>query len=286
MKTIFKKLCPPIIKDCFNLLLQRNIQWTGNYTSWQEAQTNAIGYDPNMFIHQLVQSAKIARDDEEKVERDSLIFNRSEVTYPYPLLSNLFAFCTHTQAQSLFILDLGGSLGSLYYQNRKFLSLLPKFTWNILEQEQIIQIGKKEFQNHTLFFHSSYQEAGTRLKASDTKILVLSSVLQYLEKPFETLKPILEYFDFDCILVDRTPFSTNHQARIAIQKVPKRIYHSSYPCHLFSKHFFLDFFQNFTTSRGGGYDLFDEFDSYIDCNQKELFFLGFAFKRREQCLKN
>lgn len=249
MKNIFNELCPPLLKRLLSACLKRNLAWVGDFQTWQEAEKQTTGYDANAYLAQLIKAIQIVRDDESKLERDSLLFD--EIIYPYPLLANLFALLTHFEAKSVFFLDFGGSLGSLYFQNRKFLRLLPAFTWNILEQEAIIQAGKKHFQTQELLFHSSLLEAKTFIKPKDCKILILSSVLQYLENPFKTLKEILKEIDFDGILIDRTLFNRQDKHRIAIQNVPPHIYRASYACHLLSKTQFLEFFCSLTAKGGG-----------------------------------
>lgn len=238
MKHFIKSLIPPIALEAINKLTGRNIQWIGDFQTFQEANSQAKGYDPDLYLPKLIEAIKIVRDDESKCERDSVLFDK--ITYPYPLLSNLFAIISHLQAKSLYILDFGGSLGSLYFQNRKFLCTLPHFTWNILEQDKIIKAGKEHFQTSELHFHSNFDEALSYIKPQDTKILVLSGVLQYLENPYQTLSQLIQEFEFDAILIDRTPFSKDGIHHIVLQKVPKEIYKTQYPCHLFSTKNFLE----------------------------------------------
>ncbi|WP_027327692.1 methyltransferase, TIGR04325 family [Helicobacter pametensis] len=273
MKQLIKSLIPPIILQIINKISNRNIQWVGDYSTWQEASLQVRGYDPDIYLQKLIDITKIVRDDESKCERDSVLFD--QITHPYPLLSNLFSIVTHLQTQSLYILDFGGSLGSLYFQNRKFFRLLPHLTWNILEQDKIIDAGKRYFESPPLFFHSTIKDAKVNLKSNNTKILILSSVLQYLENPYSTLQWLLSEIDFDAIIIDRTPFSRDQQHRIIIQKVPQKIYKTQYPCHLFSKQDFLEFIDR------EGYSLFDEFESYCDAHTSRFKSLGFSFLRKK-----
>lgn len=271
MKHLIKSFIPPIALQVANKITGRNIQWIGKYTSWDEANSNikGKGYDPYTYLDKLINVMKVVRDDESKYERDSILFDK--MTHPYPLLSSLFALTSLLQAKSLYVLDFGGSLGSLYFQNRKFLRSLPKLSWNILEQEPIIKAGKKHFQTQELLFHSSFEEAESRLKPQDTKILILSSVLQYLKNPYEVLDSLIERFNFDAIILDRTPCNKDEGHRIAIQKVPQKIYQAQYPCHLFQEYELLE------QIRGGGYIMLDRFSSYCDNSNKEIDFLGFSF---------
>ncbi|WP_305862904.1 methyltransferase, TIGR04325 family [Helicobacter cholecystus] len=256
MKQFLKSLIPPIILQILNFTTRRSIQWSGDYKSFDEAQAQSKGYDPDIYLSKLIDAVKIVKDDESKCERDSILFDK--IIYPYPLLSNLFSLSTYFQAKSLYILDFGGSMGSIYFQNRKFLHTLPHFTWNILEQDKIIQAGKKYFQTQELLFHSSFSEAANHIKPLDTKILILSSVMQYVKTPYKILQSLIDRFNFDAIIVDRTPFNINSSHRITIQKVPQKIYQTQYPCHLFSKEEFISFFTH------NHYSLFDEFISYCD----------------------
>lgn len=244
MKKILNELCPPFLKSILLTALKRNIRWVGDFATWEEAERQTTGYDANIYLKQLIKTLQIVKDDESKFERDSLLFD--EVLYPYPLLSNLFALLAHCKAESVFFLDFGGSLGSLYFQNRKFLRLLPCLTWNILEQEAIIKAGRENFQSNELLFHSNLKEAKSHIKPKDYKILIFSGVLHYLKNPLQTIKTLLSEIAFDAILIDRTLFARDDVHKIAIQKVPAHIYKASYPCHLLSKTELLE------CIRGGG----------------------------------
>ena len=50
------------------------------------------------------------------------------------------------------VIDYGGSLGTSYFQNLKFLNQVDDFRWNIVEQEAFVKIGKEYFSNENLFF--------------------------------------------------------------------------------------------------------------------------------------
>lgn len=278
MKNLIKSLCPPLILKLAKHYLKQDIRWVGDYPTFQEAQAQCSGYDPDIYLNQLIKAVQITQNDPTKCERDSIILD--QVTYPYPLLNSLFALAMKFRSQNLSIIDFGGSLGSLYFQNKKFLSLLPHFTWHILEQEKIIQAGKRLFENQQLFFHQDIQELQNKLPPKSTKFLILSSVLQYLEMPYQTLGSLIKSFDFDVILIDRTPFSTNNTHQITIQKVPLTIYSAQYPCHLFSKQELL------ASLTSAGYQLLDEFYSYCDTSTNQIDFLGFSLYKEKTCSKD
>jgi putative methyltransferase (TIGR04325 family) len=79
------------------------------------------------------------------------------------------------------VVDFGGSLGSTYHQNKKFLHGL-KHTWNIIEQEAFVSLGKQKYQTDHLRFHESIQAC---VKTGSMNTFVTSSTLQYLPDPMK-----------------------------------------------------------------------------------------------------
>jgi putative methyltransferase (TIGR04325 family) len=126
-------------------------------------------------------------------------------------------------------------LGSTFFQNREFLFKLPQFRWNIVEQLNHVKIGKEFFEDdHLKFFHSIKD----CLADTQPNIAIFSSVLQYLEKPYDVLS---ELIDSHCshIIIDRTPFWNGNEDRLCIQYVPSSIFTASYPIWIFSRRRFL-----------------------------------------------
>jgi putative methyltransferase (TIGR04325 family) len=133
------------------------------------------------------------------------------------------------------VLDFGGSLGSTYYQNRAFLRNLPEVQWNIIEQPAHVNVGKKYFEDEVLKFFPNIE-----ICLSETKpnVILLSSVLQYLENPYEILKELLD-LPCDYLIIDKTPFWDGLTDRLCVQQVPPSIYPASYPSWIFAKGKFL-----------------------------------------------
>ena len=74
-------------------------------------------------------------------------------------------------------------------------------------------------------------------------IVLLSSVLPYLEKPYDVLQEIVS-FGVRHMVIDRTPFLlSGNRDRLTVQKVPSSIYKASYPAWFFNKQKFMDFIQ-------------------------------------------
>jgi putative methyltransferase (TIGR04325 family) len=73
----------------------------------------------------------------------------------------------------LTVLDFGGSLGSTYFQNRKFLNFIGDLSWNIVEQPHFVKTGRLYFQNEILHFYYDVEEC---VKKENPNVLILSSV--------------------------------------------------------------------------------------------------------------
>jgi len=231
----------------------------------QEAQNNSIGYDSDKILQTVKNSLIKVKNGEAVYERDSVIFD--EIQYSWQLLTGLM-FASAKKGGVLKVCDFGGSLGSTYYQNKKFLDKLDDVLWGVVEQKHFVDIGKKEFEDDRLKFFYSVDECVEKEKSN---VLVLSSVLQYIEKPYELLDDILKN-DFEYILIDRTPFSKIGE-KITLQIVPPTIYEASYPCRFFEQDKFINYFTK------NGYEQFEEFDS-LDGENNDYVFKGMILEKK------
>jgi putative methyltransferase (TIGR04325 family) len=71
------------------------------------------------------------------------------------------------------------------------------------------------------------------LKENQPNVILLSSVLQYLESPLELIGE-LNKIGATCLIVDRTPFSAHSENKLLVQRVPPTIYSASYPMWVLS----------------------------------------------------
>ena len=145
---------------------------------------------------------------------------------------------------------------------------LENVSWRIVEQKHFAEVGKKEFQDSKLKFYYDIDECFTQ---QNPNVLILSNVLQYLEKPYDLLDEILKN-DFDFVLVDRTTFSRKGVDEIKLQVVNPNIYDASYPC------WFLNFGNLLTYFREKGYRLVETFDSF-EVKSKEFCFSGMILQK-------
>lgn len=228
LKEIIRILTPPILIQTLTACKRSKYGWHGNYDSWDEAKGASTGYDDIKIANLVKDSLLKVKKGEVAYERDSVLFD--EIEYSWPLLAGLMYASAKFQG-SLSVVDFGGSLGSSYYQNKKFLDRLDSVLWNIIEQEHFVKIGKELFEHDNLRFFRDIESC--KLKTMHN-VLLLSSVIQYIEQPYSLIDKLLTY-SFRFIIIDRTPFSLSQQDEIKVQVVPPSIYRASYPCWFLSE---------------------------------------------------
>ncbi len=204
---------------------------SGEYDSWAEALASSTGYDHGEILEKTKAALLKVKNGEAVYERDSVLFD--EIHYSWPLLAGLMWVAARCEGR-LDVLDFGGSLGSTYFQNRTFLGGLRRLRWNVIEQPEHVKAGKQYFEDEYLRFYASI---GDCLAETRPNVVVLSSVLQYLEEPHMLMRELLRR-QFDFVLVDQTPFWNGPQDRLCVQNVLKRVYAASYPCWVFSESLF------------------------------------------------
>src|SRR5690348_7188183 len=122
IKSLARMWCPPILWSWARQVSRRDgVVFEGDYASWADAKRASTGYDSAKIFERVRDAALKVKQGEAAFERDSVCFYEEE--YRWPSLACLLAIAAERQGH-LRVLDLGGSLGSYYYQHRKLLSLL------------------------------------------------------------------------------------------------------------------------------------------------------------------
>ena len=262
-QNILREFMPPLI---FRLIKGMSSSFSRPFPTWEEALKNATGYESEAIIKKTFDSSFKVKKGEAVYERDSVLFD--EIHYSWPLLSALMWIAARSKGE-IHLLDFGGSLGTTYFQNRRFLRNLVSVTWNIVEQKKFVDLGRKYFQDERLKFHYSIDSS---LGPPFPEVILFSGVLQYLEKPFELIDTI-QRFPFPYVLIDRTPFVKGDQHRIRVQKVSPKIFDASYPCWFFARERFMQHFKN--------YEMIADFPgSGSDC-YPNVQYLGFIMELRK-----
>lgn len=266
MKQQLKYLIPPIVLEIYRKISLK-YGWFGDYPVWEIAKKDSRGYDSVNIVEKVKSSIMKVKNGEAVYERDSVLFD--EIEYSWPILAGLM-WVAAAKNNKLTVLDFGGSLGSTYFQNKLFLDDIENVKWCIVEQPLFVEVGKKSLENEILNFYCSIEDC---LNSNTVDVLLLSSVLQYLEDPYSFLTKMVEY-GFPYIFFDRTPFGKNDKNRLTVQKVPPEIYEASYPCWFFSK-------SDFQHTMKQHYELVSQFSALDEANIPSEF-LGFLFKRKTQ----
>ncbi len=259
MKKLIKNLLQPIVLEFYKKYKHSKYGWHGDYKTWEEARRHCTGYEAPHILEKVRESLLKVKRGEAVYERDSVLFD--EIQYSWPLLAGLMLAAAKNNGR-LVVLDVGGSLGSTYFQNKKFLDELDYVKWCVVEQKHFVDAGKKDFEDERLKF---YYDVKSCVETDKPNVLLLSGVLQYMEKPYELLDEILRY-NFDFVIVDRTPFDKINTDKITVQIVPPSIYRASYPSWIFS-------FDNFVSYLKNRYYILEIFDA-IDGKWKNIEFKG------------
>lgn len=268
LKHIIRNILPPIIFDGMRNLCPGNkkknqLLFTGDYRSWEDAEQASTGYAAGNIL-EITRAAMVkVRDGEAVYEQDSVVFAKPE--YPYPLLTGLLRIAL--SSGRLNVLDFGGALGSTYFQCRSFLKPLNDLRWSVVEQPSHVACGQAEFTNVHLHFYPSVDNC---LKNESPNTLVLSSVLQYLSKPYETLQQLLAW-RIPHVLIDRTAFVVGDRDRLTVQSVPETIYPASYPAWFFCEAKFSKVID------AAGYRVVDAFTGadHVQLDEGKSYFKGF-----------
>ncbi|MNX23217.1 hypothetical protein D3C86_532110 [compost metagenome] len=214
--------------------------WFGNYNTWDEAKSSASGYEAGNILEKTKQSLLKIKNGEATYERDSVLFDKKE--YLYAIISSLL-YIAVKNGNKLNVIDFGGSLGSTWFQVRDFIPVEIEISWSIVEQTAYVEEGKKHFVDDVLDFYFNIDDCTMAKK--NVNVVLLSSVLQYLEKPHEFLDRLTNY-KIDYLLFDRTAFINGPSLdRLTIQIVPPEIYDARYPSWFFNEDKFLNHFNDY-----------------------------------------
>jgi putative methyltransferase (TIGR04325 family) len=181
IKKIVKEWIPPIMlgfarkkllqKDC----RKEKIYLDGDYKSWGEAASDCTGYANTLILEKVLESTLKVIKGEAVYERDSVIFDKIE--YSWPVTAALMWAMAKNNG-SISVIDYGGSLGSSYFQNRKFLTHGKNVHWSIVEQLSYVKIGRSTISNEIVQFYETIEEC---CKEKRPNVALISSVLQYIE---------------------------------------------------------------------------------------------------------
>lgn len=232
--------------------------WYGNYQNWSEALKHCNGYDHPRILEKVKQSSLKVKNGEAAYERDSVIFMKPRSADR--LIKEILILEKENKA-SIQLLDFGGSLGSIYYQNKNVLGLNTQRSWSIVEQSHFVDAGKQDFEDDILKFYYSIEECTS---VHPINIILCAGVIQCLENPYEWLDKLIK-LNANHIILNRTSMIDDKESLLTIQYVPESIIESSYPCWFFVKNDLIFFMEKY------GYKLKKE---WYDIITKPIFVEG------------
>lgn len=232
VRRLIKALLPPIVPALWGKLRKPEIGFTGDYASWEAALTDSTGYDAGQILARVATATRRVVAGEAVFERDSVLFDQIE--YSWPMLASLLHVAL--RRRSLRVADFGGSLGSTWRQNSRYLSStgVPT-TWNIVEQENFVALGKAEFADKQLNFYRTIHEAC----ADGVDVVLFSSSLCYVADPTSFLQQA-RAVGAPYLIIDRLPMVPGQDDRVVLQTVTEPIYPASYPVRLFAQETFAE----------------------------------------------
>ena len=227
----FRRFFRPVVPQRLRTALRQAFGWRwfrGEYRTWVEARSAAVGYDDQTIISQVLAATQTVRAGRAAFERDGVLF--STPSPDGPLLETLL-LVRQKIGRPLRVLDFGGALGTAYWRHRTFLPDSGSWKWDIVEQASFVAVGRERLADSGLRF---YETAAAAERAGPHDLLLCSGVLQYLEDPWALLEE-WRGFGWRFQLFNNLPLHRRRQDRLRVQHVPPEIYRASYPVWFFNR---------------------------------------------------
>lgn len=194
------------------------------FAGFTEAAQAAGGYDDHVIDDRSLEAARAVIEGNATFERDGVAFTEPDPRQPV-VEAIVLANQSRSDESPLRLLDVGGGLGSAYWQN---IGLLPAnvLAWTIVERPSLCEKARG-LPEHPIIYRSDLQQA----LDEQWDVILFSSVLQYLAEPHQ----VLAAAGAACstIIVDRTPMHAGAHDVVCVQTTPAHIYEASYPAWIF-----------------------------------------------------
>lgn len=230
MSSAWKKVARRLVPAPLRRTARRLFGWQwfrGDFANWNDARAASAGYDDAAVLPRVVAAARQVRTHPGLWDRDGFVF--SEPTLHEPLV-NAVRQAAMAAGGPVTVVDFGGGLGSTWWQHRAAFDGIVA-GWRVVEQPGFVAAGRKEFGDRVLSFHATLAEAS---EAGQPQVILLSSVLPYLEAPHALLADVVAR-RFSYVIVDRTPFIAGGRDQLVVQANPPKLGGDSYPCWLFDR---------------------------------------------------
>jgi len=221
LKKALQDILPPAVIGLLQRLRNAIFNWGfyGDYKSFAEALSHSTGYHTEEITRKVAGRFEAQKRDAATTHLDP----RSQ-----QILAALAVVISHNPGRILRVIDFGGGTGHYYYLMHRYLDDL---SWAVLETPEMAK-ACGAFANSQLSFHSS-----TDTLSGEYDVVIMSSVLNFVEEPLATFRKLAERAPF--CLINRLPLIPSDEDRLTIQRVPPSIYTASYPFWFFSEKLFL-----------------------------------------------
>lgn len=208
--------------------------YLGDYGTWEESTRECKSYGDDNILNTVGKAVNKLLNGEAAWERDGVLFY--EQKYVYPICAAILRCAVRNKNQGVRILDIGGSLGSTYFQNKIYLKDVKNLEYIIVEQDHFVDYGRDHLENNVLKFIKNSEQWEDFGKFD---IILLSASLQYIY-PYQNLISRIILSQPDYIILDRILVSD--RIRICKEIVPEQIYEGSYPVMIFDEDSIMNFF--------------------------------------------
>ncbi len=229
----------------FKLVLKAFGFWNGHlrfkklYLDFSIPLSKNKGYGEQLIVDKLNRAAEKYNLVENSFIRDGILLPISD--YDFNLLGIIYLL----KKTTLNVLDFGGNLATSYIQHKELIRNSVSKWW-ILEQKEVVGIGKKYLKENKIEFCIDLNQ----VPSVELDILLFGSVLPYLESPYVILEALLLKHP-KIVYVDRTYF-LNFECSDFVMSQKMLGSSESYPVWLFNQKKFVDFLNKF------GYKLISE----------------------------
>ena len=223
---VANSMLPPQIKILIRGALSRFIGFVET-DSWSDAQQKVGGYESSASIDSIVQSISAARQNIAQTQslnsRDLQIISGIAVA-----MSEL----KDPAVGTIRIMDVGGAGGDYFFTLKKFMPNL-RCEWIVVETPQLVHAMREaSLDEHPgITWVQSIEEIEGRCH-----ITLLSSVLQYVDEPYQLLHAVTEISDIS--IINRIPLTRYDNDRCAVQRVRTYGRRGAYPARFFSESVF------------------------------------------------
>lgn len=229
IKSNIKKWIPPIVFDFRGRLnIDNLLYYFGSFETWEDAlkESNRLSgdYEDAEILERVEAATQKVRKGEALYEQDGVCFYEENNNWEL-MAALLYA---ETKISPISVLDMGGALGSTFFRYRNLIEDIEA-KWCVVEQRHFVDRGRQSVPEIN-FYYSIDEAIGSENKPN---ILLLSSVLMYLDDPYQMFQDMLGK-GFDYVIIDETAFFTDENAnrKIMLQHVPASIYEAIYPAHI------------------------------------------------------